>query len=86
MKITVETIRAEDVEIGMVERHVSGQGRLLPWRRVTHIVSPRDDCSEYLTLVYESGDRIGGAVRKLDLVEVQVEHQRAPAIAKDIPT
>ena len=68
---TIIQIRAEQVQIGDIERHVTGQGRLTPWRRVAQIQS---NGGLFVTFLYEGSrglDRVGGAVRRLDLVEVQ---------------
>jgi hypothetical protein len=53
---SVSKIRAEDVKVGDVEKHVSGQGRETPWRRVAAI--GQGYVKERLTLTYESGDRL----------------------------
>jgi hypothetical protein len=69
--VQVVLMRAEDVKVGDVERHVTGQGRLRQWARVTRIVPDRA-VPAFMCFEYEDGSSLGAGVRKLDTVEVQV--------------
>lgn len=71
MQIKVMQVRAIDVQPGDVERHVSGQGRLMPWRRVTGIRP--SDSPLFINFIYEGGDNLGASTRALGLVDVQRE-------------